>query len=50
VVPRPRPLSRDVTINGTCLVGDFNTDGGANITIFGQPFSLPGAGRLSFIG
>ena len=46
----PAPSGGTVTINGTCIVDDFNTDGGTTITIFGQPFSLPGAGRLSFIG
>src|ERR1700722_11193511 len=39
-----------VTITGTSVVDDFNTDGATKITIVGKPYSLPGGGNLSLIG
>jgi hypothetical protein len=40
----PNPSTGSVTINGTCLVGDFNTDGNTTITIDGRTnkYALPG--------
>jgi type II secretory pathway pseudopilin PulG len=46
----PTPSAGSVTINGTAIVDDFNTDGNTNITILGQPYNVPGSGSLSFIG
>lgn len=46
----PAQSSGSVTLNGTAIVDDFNTDGNTNITILGQPYEVPGSGNLSFIG
>jgi hypothetical protein len=46
----PTPSTGSVTLNGTAIVDDFNTDGNTNITILGQPYQVPGSGNLSFIG
>jgi len=46
----PAASAGSVTINGTCIVDDFNTDGATTITILGQPYSLPGSSGLSLIG
>jgi len=46
----PAPSSGSVTITGTTIVDDFNTDGNTGITIYGEPYQLPGAGKLSLIG
>jgi hypothetical protein len=46
----PTPSGGSVTLNGTAIVDDFNTDGNTNITILGQPYKVPGADGLSFIG
>ena len=46
----PAQSSGSVTLNGTAIVDDFNTDGNTNITILGQPYEVPGSGSLSFIG
>jgi hypothetical protein len=46
----PTPSSGQVTLNGTAIVDDFNTDGNTSITIVGQPYKLPGGGLLSLIG
>jgi hypothetical protein len=46
----PTPSTGSVTLNGTAIVDDFNTDGNTSITIVGQPYKLPGAGLLSLIG
>lgn len=40
----PQPSSGSVTVNGICLVDDFNTDGTGAITINGQPYSFPTGG------
>jgi Flp pilus assembly protein TadG len=39
-----------VTITGTAIVDDFNTDGSTGITILGKPYDLPGGGSLSLVG
>ncbi len=46
----PAPSAGSVTLTGTAIVDDFNTDGGTRITIIGKPYSLPGASTLSLIG
>jgi hypothetical protein len=46
----PAASAGSVTITGTSIVDDFNTDGGTTITIVGQPYSLPGSGSLSLVG
>ena len=46
----PPESSGSVTLNGTAIVDDFNTDGTTAITILGQPYTLPGGGHLSLIG
>jgi hypothetical protein len=46
----PTESSGSVKLDGTAIVDDFNTDGNTNITILGEPYSLPGSGSLSFIG
>ncbi|HVA02780.1 MAG TPA: pilus assembly protein TadG-related protein [Acidimicrobiales bacterium] len=46
----PAQSAGSVTLNGTAIVDDFNTDGNTNITILGQPYEVPGSGSLSFIG
>jgi hypothetical protein len=46
----PPESGGSVTITGIAIVDDFNTDGATTITIVGQPYSLPGANHLSFIG
>jgi len=46
----PTPSTGSVTLNGTAIVDDFNTDGNTGITIVGQPYKLPGGGLLSLIG
>jgi hypothetical protein len=39
--------SGSVTINGTCIVDDFVTDGNSTITVNGAPYTLPGLSSLS---
>jgi hypothetical protein len=39
-----------VTITGTSVVDDFNTDGLTTIGIDGRPYNLPGGGSLSLLG
>jgi hypothetical protein len=46
----PPPSSGSVTIDGTSIVDQFNTDGATAITILGKSYALPGAGKLSFVG
>jgi hypothetical protein len=46
----PAQSSGSVSLNGTAIVDDFNTDGNTNITILGAPYQVPGAGSLSLIG
>lgn len=46
----PTQSAGSFTVNGTCIVDQFNTDGATTITIFGQPYTLPGSGGLSLIG
>ena len=46
----PTPSTGSVTLNGTAIVDDFNTDGNTDITILGQPYKVPGGGSLSLIG
>ena len=46
----PVQSSGSVTLDGTAIVDDFNTDGNTNITILGAPYQVPGAGSLSLIG
>jgi hypothetical protein len=38
----PAQSSGSVTVNGTTVVDDYNTDGATNMTIIGQPYSFPG--------
>jgi len=46
----PTPSAGSVKITGTAIVDDFNTDGATTITILGEPYTLPGGGKLSLIG
>jgi hypothetical protein len=46
----PAASAGSVTITGTSIVDDFNTDGATTITIFGQPYTLQGSGNLALIG
>jgi hypothetical protein len=46
----PTQSGGSVSLNGTAIVDDFNTDGGTNITITGLSYSLTGAQTLSLIG
>jgi hypothetical protein len=46
----PAQSGGSVTVNGTAIVDDFNTDGSTNITILGQPYEVPGSTSLSLIG
>ena len=46
----PAESNGSVTLNGTAIVDDFNTDGATTITILGQPYTLPGGSSLSLIG
>jgi Putative Flp pilus-assembly TadE/G-like len=46
----PTQSAGSFTLTGTAVVDDFNTDGATTITIFGQPYSLPGGSSLSLIG
>jgi hypothetical protein len=46
----PAVSTGSVTINGTCIVDNFNTDGASAITIYGQPYALPGGSKLALIG
>jgi hypothetical protein len=39
--------SGSVTINGTCIVDDFVTDGNSTITVNGAAYTLPGLSSLS---
>ena len=48
--PGPTPSSGTVTLTGTAIVDDFNTDGGTSIDIVGEPYTLPGGSNLSLIG
>ena len=38
----PVPSGGSVTLDGTAIVDDFNTDGATGITILGAPYTLPG--------
>jgi hypothetical protein len=46
----PAVSTGSVTITGTCIVDNFNTDGASAITIYGQPYSLPGGSKLALVG
>jgi hypothetical protein len=46
----PTQSAGSVTITGSAIVDDFNTDGDTDITIVGQPYSLAGNSTLSLIG
>jgi type II secretory pathway pseudopilin PulG len=46
----PAQSTGSVTLDGTAIVEDFNTDGATTITILGQPYTLPGGAKLSLIG
>jgi hypothetical protein len=46
----PAQSTGSVTLNGTAIVDDFNTDGQTDITILGQPYEVPGSTSLSLIG
>ena len=46
----PPQSDGSVTLNGTAIVDDFNTDGATTISIIGQPYALPGGSNLSLIG
>jgi hypothetical protein len=46
----PAESAGSVTLTGTAIVDDFNTDGATNITIFGEPYTIPGTTNLSLIG
>ncbi len=46
----PAQSTGSVTLNGTAIVDDFNTDGATQISILGKPYTLPGGGELSLIG
>jgi hypothetical protein len=47
----PTESGGSVTLTGTAIVDDFNTDGSTtSITIIGEPYTLPGASNLSLIG
>jgi hypothetical protein len=46
----PTPSGGSVTLTGTAIVDDFNTDGATSILIVGVPYSLPGAASLSLVG
>ena len=48
--PAESGATGSVSINGTAIVDDFNTDGATIITIQGRPYSLPGNSFLSLIG
>ncbi|HXX91823.1 MAG TPA: Tad domain-containing protein [Acidimicrobiales bacterium] len=48
--PGPAESTGSVTIDGTAIVDDFNTDGKTDITIVGAPYTLPGGGQLSLVG
>jgi hypothetical protein len=38
-----------VTVTGTTIVDQFNTDGATTITIVGRPYALPGTGATSLL-
>jgi len=46
----PAASSGSVTVSGTAIVDDFNTDGATAISILGKPYNLPGGSELSLIG
>jgi hypothetical protein len=46
----PAESGGSVTITGSAIVDDFNTDGNTDCTIIGQPYSLSGTSNLSLIG
>lgn len=46
----PAESAGSVTLTGTVIVDDFNTDGTTGITIIGEPYTLAGATNLSLIG
>ena len=46
----PPESSGSVTVTGTCIVDQFNTDGQTTVTIAGRPFALPGASTATLIG
>jgi len=46
----PAPSAGSVTLTGTAIVDDFNTDGATTITILGKPYTVPGNSQLSLIG
>lgn len=48
--PAQSTAAGSVTITGTTVVDDFNTDGATTITIIGKPYKLPGGGILSLLG
>jgi len=46
----PTPSAGSVTLNGTPSWTTSTPDGGTDIYIIGQPYTLAGAGPLSLIG
>jgi hypothetical protein len=46
----PAESAGAVTLTGTAIVDDFNTDGATDITIIGEPYTLAGTTNLSLIG
>jgi Putative Flp pilus-assembly TadE/G-like len=46
----PTQSGGTVTLTGSAIVDDFNTDGATGITIYGKPYSLRGDSTLSLIG
>ena len=46
----PAESGGSVTLTGSAIVDDFNTDGTTGITIIGEPYTLPGGSTLSLIG
>lgn len=46
----PAESAGSVELDGTAIVDDFNTDGATDITILGEPYTIPGLSTLSLIG
>lgn len=46
----PAQSAGSVTLTGTAIVDNFNTDGTTTIDIVGEPYTLPGGSKLSLIG
>ncbi|HEV3234705.1 MAG TPA: pilus assembly protein TadG-related protein [Candidatus Dormibacteraeota bacterium] len=45
----PAQSAGSVTVTGTTIVDQFNTDGATTITIVGRPYALPGTGATSLL-